>query len=71
MAHVVVVPGQHEAQAVLVADAQEDCDPLQHQVFEPLGHVGLQVLLIHQTDYQHCLCQADHQQSHAHYKVYT
>lgn len=41
-------PGQHGAQAVLVADAEEYSGPLQHQVFDPLGHMGLQVLLVNQ-----------------------
>ena len=63
--------GQSGAEAVLLVDAEEDRSSFQHQILQPVGHRGLQVLLVHQTDDQHGFCQADHQEGHAHHKVHT
>ena len=63
--------GQSGAEAVFLVDAEEDRSSFQHQVLHPVGHRGLQVLLVHQTNNQHGLCQADHQEGHANHKVYT
>lgn len=63
--------GQSGAEAVLLVDAEEDRSSFQHHILHPVGHRGLQVLLVHETHNQHSLCQADHQEGHANHKVYT
>jgi len=54
-----------------VPDAEQDCGSFQQQALQPLGDVGLQVLLVHQAHDQDGLRQADNEQCHAHHKVDT
>lgn len=63
--------GQSWAQAVFPVDAEENRRSLQDHVLHPVWNRRLQVLLVHQANYQHRLRQADHQQGHAHHKVHA
>lgn len=63
--------GQSGAEAMLLVDAEEDRSSFQHQVLHPVGHRGLQVLLVDQTHNQHGFCQADYQEGHANHEVHT
>lgn len=63
--------GQSWAQAVFPVDAEENGRSLQDHVLDPVWNRRLQVLLVHQANYQHRLRQADHQQGHAHHEVHA
>lgn len=69
--HVRGLRGQSGAQAVLFVDAEKHWSSFQHQVLQPVGHGGLQVLLVDQTHNQHRFCQADYQEGHADHEVHT